>query len=440
MNLYLKNRFYICLGACIVIFLIAFSYPKMLNFGWASFTILGILVVVDFIILWQSANHILPTRKVNQKLSLGDKQKINYSLVNEGTINLDFEYTDELPFQFQHRGYIRKGGIEKNAALEFPYHIQPTLRGAYDFGQLHVYISSPFLGLIQRKVTYNIPETVAVYPSFIQMKKYEMQVFSQTASLAGIRRVREIGENDEFEHIRNYSQGDNIKSINWRATSRRNELMVNQYENSKSQMVYTIIDKGRSMKMPFNGLTLLDYAINTSLVVSNIVLRKYDKAGLITFSDKVGAMVKADSQQHQLQKITKHLYDQTTGFKESNFELMFYTLRSQISRRSILLFFTNFELPYEMRRNLKFLKSLNQKHLLVLIMFINTELESAQFKDTRKMKDIYYKTFAQRTIIEKEKIANELRANGIQVILTKPEDLSINTVNKYLEIKAKRMR
>ena len=93
-----------------------------------------------------------------------------------------------------------------------------------------------------------------------------------------------------------------------------------------------------------------------------------------------------------------------------------------------------------MRRNLKFLKSLNQKHLLVLVMFINTELESAQFKDTRKMKDIYYKTFAQRTIIEKEKIANELRANGIQVILTKPEDLSINTVNKYLEIKAKRMR
>jgi uncharacterized protein (DUF58 family) len=440
MNLYLKNRFYICLGGCIVLFLIAYSFPKLLGLGWIVSIILVILVLVEFVLLWKSGQDISSSRKVNEKLSLGDKQIITYTLVNESAFNLNFEYTDELPFQFQHRGYIRVGKIDKDAAIKFTFKIQPTIRGAYDFGQLHVYISTSFLGLIQRKITKNIPESVAVYPSFIQMKKYEMQVFSQTASLAGIRRVREIGENDEFEHIRNYAQGDNIKSINWRATSRRNELMVNQYENSKSQMVYTIIDKGRSMKMPFEGLTLLDYAINTSLVVSNIVLRKYDKAGLITFSDKVGAMVKADSQQHQLQKITKHLYDQKTGFRESNFELLFYTLRSQISRRSILLFFTNFELAYEMRRNLKFFKSLNQKHLLVIVMFINTELESAQFNDTRRMKDIYYKTFAQRTIIEKEKISDELRANGIQVILTKPQDLSINTVNKYLEIKAKRMR
>jgi len=194
------------------------------------------------------------------------------------------------------------------------------------------------------------------------------------------------------------------------------------------------------MKMPFEDLTLLDYSINTSLVVSNIVLRKYDKAGLITFSDKIGTIVKAGSQHHQLQKITKCLYDQKTGFKESNFELLFYTIRSQVTRRSILLFFTNFEQQYDMRRNLKYLKSLNQKHLLVIIMFVNTELESAQFTEALKMKDIYYKTFAQRAIMDKEKIANELKANGIQVILTKPEDLSINTVNKYLEIKAKRMR
>lgn len=440
MNLYLKKRFYACLGICIAVFMLAFSYPSLLNMGWVTLILLGLFVIIDFFVLWKCSYYITGTREVSPKLSLGDNQKINYKITNKYIIKLNFELTDELPFQLQNRSYIRIGKIDADSAINIPFIIQPTIRGAYEFGDLHIYISTPFIGLLQRRVTNKISESVAVFPSFIQMKKYEMQVFSQTASLAGIRRVREIGENDEFEHIRNYSQGDNIKSINWRATSRRNELMVNQFENSKSQMVYTIIDKGRSMKMPFEGLTLLDYAINTSLVVSNIVLRKYDKVGLITFSDKVGAMVKAESQQHQLQKITKYLYDQKTGFKESNFELMFYTLRSQITRRSILLFFTNFEQPYEMRRNLKFLKSLNQKHLLVLIMFINTELECAQFKETRKMKDIYFKTFAQRAIIEKEKIAIELRANGIQVILTKPEDLSINTVNKYLEIKAKRMR
>jgi len=440
MNLYLKNRFYLFFGICIAIFLFAFSYPMLLIYSWVALLLLFVLAIIEFFTLWYFASSVTVSRKVNPKLSLGDKQTVTYILSNKGSLDLNFELTDELPYQFQHRGYIYQGSIKKDGALKIPYSIQPNLRGEYEFGKLHVYLSTIFLGLIQRKVTNDAKESVAVFPSFIQMKKFEMQIFSQTASLAGIRRIRQIGENDEFEHIRNYSQGDNIKSINWRATSRRNELMVNQFENSKSQMVYAIVDKGRSMKMPFENLALLDYAINTALVISNIVLRKYDKAGLITFSDKVGAFVKADSQQHQLQKITKYLYDQKTGFNESNFELLFYTIRSQISRRSVLLFFTNFEQPYDMRRNLKFLKSLNQKHLLVIIMFINTELESAQFNPARKMKDIYYKTFAQRAIMDKEKIANELRANGIQVILTNPEDLSINTVNKYLEIKAKRMR
>ena len=440
MNLYLKNRFFFGLGICIFLFLLAFSFPFMFKIAWMALILLASMLLIDYVILWSCHHKISCLRNVNPRLSLGDDQQVQYTVGNKSGFKLDYELTDELPFQLQYRDYIKKGKILNDQTLQFPYIIRPNVRGNYEYGQLHIYISFPFLSLLQRKISNDISETVEVYPSFIQMKKYEMQVFSQTASLSGIRRVREIGENDEFEHIRNYAQGDNIKSINWKATSRRNMLMVNQYENSKSQMVYAIVDKGRSMKMPFDNLTLLDYAINTALVLSNIVLRKYDRAGLVTFSDKIGAMVKADSQQHQLQKIAKYLFDQTTDFKESNFELLFYTLRSQISRRSILLLFTNFEQQYEMRRNLKYLKSLNRKHLLILIMFVNTELESAQYKETKKIKDIYYKTFAQRATMDKEKIANELRANGIQVILTKPEELSINTVNKYLEIKAKRMR
>jgi len=350
-------------------------------------------------------------RSIHDKLSLGDEQHIKYAVTNDNAFPLDYELTDELPMQLQHRGYIHRTAILKEETNNIKYRIRPTVRGLYSFGDLHAFISFPYLGFLQRRVTH-----------------------------AGIRRVRQVGENDEFEHIRNYTQGDNIRSINWRATSRRGELMVNQYENSKSQMVYTIIDKGRSMKMPFNELTLLDYAINSSLVLSNIILKKYDRAGLITFSDKIGAIIKASSHQNQLQKITSYLYNQVTGFKESNFELLFYTLRKTISRRSVMIFFTNFEHKSDLKRNLRYLKILNKKHLLVVVMFKNTELEALRDQPTRKIKDIYYKTFAEKSIIEKEKIANELKANGIQVILTAPEDLSVNVVNKYLEIKAKRMK
>ena len=440
MNVYLNKDFFIGIAICIVSFLLSYSFPILYTFSWYLLCLFILLNLIDFFILLNAAKQISLERLVQEKLSLGDPQFVEYKITNNSNINLKYELTDELPIQLQHRKYISLDTIQKEDTNQIRYKIRPTVRGQYQFGKLHAYISNKYIGMLQRRVTNNCEEQVAVYPSFIQMKKYELQVFSQTASLSGIRRVRQIGENDEFEHIRNYVQGDNIRSINWRATSRKGELMVNQYENSKSQMVYSIIDKGRSMKMPFEGMTLLDHAINSSLVLSNIVLKKYDNAGLITFSDKIGAIIKASSQQNHLQKITGHLYNQTTGFKESNFELLFYTLRSQVARRSVLLFFTNFEQPDDLQRNLKYLKALNQKHLLVIIIFKNTELESAKDMKTAKMKDIYFKVFTQKAILEKEKIADTLRANGIQTILTAPEDLSINIVNKYLEIKAKRLK
>ena len=440
MNLYFTRRFYIGIAVCIVAFLLGYSYPIWYDIGWWCIRFLVLLVVVDFSLLRYSSKKIIISRIVSEKLSLGDIQHIQYEIINDSKIPILYELTDELPMQLQHRNFIQQSNIDAEDRKKIKYRIRPTKRGVYSFGKLHTYVSYPFLGFVQRRISADLAQDVAVYPSFIQMRNFELQVFSQTANMAGIRRVRQIGENDEFEHIRNYVQGDNIRSINWKATSRNGELMVNQYENSRSQMVYCIIDKGRSMKMPFGGLTLLDYAVNTSLVLSNIILKKHDRAGLITFSDKIGAIIKASAQHNHLQKLTNYLYNQSTGFSESNFELLFYTLRSQLSRRSVLLFFTNFEQPIELKRNLKYLKSLNQKHLLVVIMFKNTELESVKDMPTTKMKDIYYKTFSQKSLMEKEKIAAEIKANGIQVILTAPEDLSVNTVNKYLEIKAKRMR
>jgi uncharacterized protein (DUF58 family) len=440
MNLYLDKRFYIGLAICIIAFVIGYSYSIWYDIGWWMLRIFLVLVLADILLLKYISSKVDISRSVSEKLSLGDVQHVEYKISNESKHKLRYELTDELPMQLQHRNYIQQSTIEAEDNKKIKYRIRPTVRGVYAFGKLHLYISYPYLGFVQRRITADLDKDVAVYPSFIQMRKFELQVFSQTANMAGIRRVRQIGENDEFEHIRNYVQGDNIRSINWRATSRNGELMVNQYENSKSQMVYCIIDKGRSMKMPFEGLTLLDYTVNTSLVLSNIILKKHDRVGLITFSDKIGSIIKASAQHNHLQKLTNYLYNQKTRFNESNFELLFYTLRSQLSRRSVLLLFTNFEQPYDLHRNLKYLKSLNRKHLLVIIMFKNTELEKVKEMKTTKLKDIYDKTFTQRAIMEKEKIAAEIKANGIQVILTAPEDLSINTVNKYLEIKAKRMR
>lgn len=438
-SIYLKSRLFIFLGCIIVTFLISFAFPVLYNVALVALYVLIALVIIDLIILFVIGGRVSASRQVNGRLSLGDDQSITYNVINESSIDVKAEVVDELASQFQHRNTVGDFRVLKGKAIESNFPIKPVTRGIYSFGNLHLYISTPFLSLVEVKHSIEQSEDVKVIPSIIQMKKYELQVFSKTARNSGIRRIRQIGENDEFEHIRAYSQGDNIKAINWKASSRLNSLMINQYQNTKSQNVYCIIDKGRAMKMPFNDLTLLDYAINSTLVISNIVLKKYDRVGLITYSNKIGSVVKAESVRNQLEKVSNRLYHQKTEFKESNLELLNITIRKKISRRSILILFTNFENQNDLKRNLQYLKSINRKHLLLVIFFINTELIETSEMTCKTRDEIYLKTFAQRALIEKEKIKMELNSNGIQAILTKPEDLSINVINKYLEIKAKRM-
>lgn len=171
-------------------------------------------------------------------------------------------------------------------------------------------------------------------------------------------------------------QGDELKTINWKATSRKNELMVNQYQEEKSQSIYCIIDKSRNMQMEFDGLSMLDYAINSTLVFSNIALRKGDKAGLITYSDKIGTLLAADRAGGQMRRIQEALYNQKTQYRESNFELLYQSIRRTVKTRSLLVLFTNFETEFSMRRAMPYLRKLNQKHVLTVVFFKTVNCKS----------------------------------------------------------------
>ncbi len=435
---YLLPRFYQTLAVVILLFVLSHTVPVI--FYLANLVLLALIFACfwEFFHLRSAAALIIGERGISEKLSLGDEQQITYRVYNQSKADLAFELVDELPLQFQHREGIADGEMAVDSMIEVDYDIRPLERGVFKFGELLLYIRAKSLKLLQRRVTLCEAEDVAVYPSIIQMRKYELQVFSQTATLSGVRNIRSIGENDEFESLKPYNQGDNIRSINWKATARKNELIVNQYQNTRSQTVYCIVDKGRSMKMPFEGLTLLDYAINSTLVLSNIILRKYDKAGLITFSDKIGSVLQAESKQGQLDKIAEKLYGQRTDFLDANYELLFYHMRRLIRRRSILLFFTNFEQPVDLERNLPYLISLSKRHLLIVVLFVNTELEQSSEMECKMKSDIYLKVFSQLALVEKREIAQRLVRSGIQTILTTPKMLSINIINKYLEVKSKR--
>ena len=267
------------------------------------------------------------------------------------------------------------------------------------------------------------------------MKKYSIEAVKRIALEHGERKLKQLGSSYEFDQIKNYVRGDDFRNINWKATGKRGELMVNQYTEERSQRIYCILDKSRVMKMPFDGLSLLDYAVNASLVISNVALQKHDKAGLLSFSDAVGSLVPADNSAGQLDKIMRSLYNEQERNLESNYELLYQMVERMVSVRSLLFLFTNFESYYALERVLPLLRRINRKHLLVVIFFENSEMVEYTKTAAVDTKEIFQKTIVEDSINERKKIGMTLRQYGIQTIITKPEDLSIQLINKYLLLK-----
>jgi len=434
---FLTSRFFLACGALILVMALGFAVPVLFPIAQFLLFIFIAIVLADWMLLFQASVTLSGTRRLPRILSLGDENPIYLDLGNDSNLLLKVSIIDELPIQFQIRDFSKKITLQAGELASVRYDLRPLERGEYIFGATNCYISG-FFGLIERRIKINEqPMRVAVYPSIIQMKQMEMRAFERITTREGIKRIRRIGHSYEFEQIKNYVAGDDFRSINWKASSRRDGLMVNQFEDERAQQVYCLIDKSRVMKMPFKGLSLVDYAINATLAISNIIIKKYDKAGLITYSDKIGATIKADNRPTQLNFIMNALYKEKERALEANYELLFHISSKLINGRSLILLFTNFESAFALERALPILRRINRRHLLVVVFFDNTEIREFAERDAADLEGIYQQTMARKYLSEKAQMVLTLRQYGIQSVLTRPEDLSINTINKYLELKAR---
>lgn len=434
--LYIAGRFYLAMGLCIILFVVSFFVPPMFVFVRTLLLVLTALVAIDYFFLFVLSKAPAAKRITADRMSNGDDNRIEMQVKNNMLFTVDMDIIDELPVQFQKRdwrlSYRFRAGEQKNIS----YKLRPVTRGEYAFGRIIIYVSS-LLGLLKRRHNIEAAEITPVYPSFLQMRKYELLSQTTIQTEQGNKRMRKIGHSMEFEQIKEYVRGDDVRSVNWKATARKGSLMVNNYTDERSQQVYCVIDKGRLMKMPFGGLTLLDYAINSTLVLANVCLQKQDRIGLLTFSNKMGSLLAADRKPIQRENILQLLYNQETSFQESDYEMLYMQIRKRIKHRSLIVLYTNFESLSGLNRQLNYLRSIARHHLLMVVFFENTELHALSHLDAQNLDEVYIKTIAEKFEFEKRLIVKELKKHGILSVLTAPEKLTINAVNKYLELKAR---
>ena len=435
--MYLTRRFYIAL--ILVILLLGSGYlfaPFFVIGQWALFA-LFVLVLADGYILYRTQG-IQAFRRCSDRFSNGDDNEVSIRVESTYSRPLSLEIIDEIPFIFQNRDVCFRTTLQPNEGKTISYHLRPTRRGVYSFGQIRVFVTDK-IRLLSRRYTCGQPQDIKVYPSYLMLHRYELLAMSDNLTELGIKRIRRVGHQTEFEQIKEYVKGDDYRTINWKASARRHELMVNVYQDERSQQIYSVIDKGRVMQQAFRGMTLLDYAINASLVLSYVAMRKEDKAGLVTFDEHFDTFVPASKQPGHMQTLLEKLYSQQTTFGETDFSALCVHLNKHDNKRSFLVLYTNFASISSMNRQLAYLQRLNRQHRLLVVFFEDADLKAYIESPARDTEDYYRHVIAEKFAFEKRLIVSTLKQHGIYSLLTTPENLSIDVINKYLEMKSRQL-
>jgi uncharacterized protein (DUF58 family) len=434
--MYLTKRFYIIGTFIVLLFIAGYFSPFLFVAGKMSAAILFMTCMADCILLWHKQRMADAERYCAPRFSNGDENEIRLAVSCYCPFPINMEIIDEIPAIFQRRDMLFKTKLKPRSSKIILYRLRPVERGKYGFGHIILYLST-VLQLVQRRINCGTPAEITVYPSFIMLHKYELMAIHNNLTESGIKKIRRIGHHTEFEYIKEYVKGDDYRTINWKASARRHFPMVNIYQDEKSQQIYNVIDKGRIMQNAFKGMTLLDYAINASLVLSHVAIKKEDKAGLATFEANFETYVPAEKQNGHMQKILESLYRQETTFGESDYSSLYVHISKYVSKRSLLVIYTNFDTVVGMERQIEYMRKLSEKHVVLVVFFEDGEIREYAQKAPASIEEYYHQAVAEKFISDKHLVAGKLRQYGVYSLLTEPENLSVNVINKYLEMKAR---
>lgn len=433
--LHLTPRLLAGVAGCALLAVASYLWPWLSGLAGLAVAALGVAALVEAVLLVRPAAGVSVDREVPRRFSNGDANEAAIVVENRTGGAVSVSLVEELPVQFQARGYAFRVALAPGERHRVTYTVRPTQRGRYGFGHVNAYVRTA-LGLVERRYVSTEAHEAAVYPSFLQLERYELVAATQRLDLVGLKKLRRLGHTMEFEHIREYVRGDDVRTLNWRATARRGDLMVNQFQDERAQPIYAVVDTGRAMKLPFDGLTLLDHAINAALVLGGVAVKKGDLAGLVTYSSRVHTVLKADRRAGQVGRLLETLYGVDTDFEESDVQRLYAELRARLPRRSLLVVFTNYESLSGLRRHLGEWRRLAQHHVVLVVLFENPEVRALTQQQPATLDAVYVQTVAQQFVNEKAEIARTLRQHGILTLHTTPAALTLDVVNRYLALKA----
>jgi len=392
-------------------------------------------VVVD--VLFSLRRCVEVDREVAAIFSVGRPNVVTLHLRNRGARPLRGIVADDPLESCAARGNPGPFDLPGHASATVRYEVVPSRRGSRQLGAVTVRAAGP-LGLVARQDCKALPATVDVYPDVHAARALELlrRQGRQDARLGSLR-VR--GGDTEFERLRPHQRGDEIRHIDWRASARRDDLTVRQFQAESDQNVVFAIDVGRGMRGETGGLTAIDHALNAALLTADVALRGGDKAGLMVFDEIPRRFVAPTAGRAGGHKLTRAVYALEAGLAATDYRSAMTFLRKQVRARSLFILFTNLLDPRSAVELASSVKGLLPRHLPLCVLMRDTDVEALAAAPARDEDDLYIRAAANETLAWRDALIRSLRNAGVLVLDARPGDLTPELVKGYLDVKARRL-
>jgi len=424
---------------------LAISIAMVLNpvIGWVllgfDLAIIGVALIDLLSIV--PAKYFEATRSSIHIASLGKPHDVELELVNRSKRSCQIRICDDLPESFTAEPAFTDAKINGPGRIRFPYRCTPQQRGREQLDCVHVRVDS-WLKLWRAFHKIPCPWTFNVYPDMKQITEYDLLARTNRLSLLGMRRSRKIGQDNEFERLRDYTQDDNFKHIDWRTTARRRKLTVRDYQSNQSQRIIFLIDCGRMMTGVSGKLTMLDHSLNAMLMLSYIALRQGDSVGMISFNDRICNYTPARSGANHINRLLHASYDQQAAFVESRYDEAFLYLRTHCLKRSLVVLITNVVDEINSFQIQQYLTAMSGRHLPLGVLLKDHDLYRHVDEinpTTANASEIHQAAAATDVIGWRQSVIRDLQHGGALTLDVFPEQLTNGLVNQYLDIKARHL-
>jgi uncharacterized protein (DUF58 family) len=410
--------------------------------------------------------------------ALDGETEIELTIVNFGRMIIDCRLVDDLPPVLVMEPETLRLTAFPSVPAKLRYRVEPKERGDWETGWLYVRYRSP-LGLAERWARAPLTQTVRIYPALRTGEEQQIFLARSRQIELQLRRAQQRGLGRDFESLRDYREGDDLRDICWTATARRGSLVTRQYQTERSQPVWIVLDCGRLMRArvalaqsPINSgaaridaerkfdgaethpsrkdkdaarvrhpapCSKLDHACTTAVALAQLALYSGDRVGLLAYGQKIQQRLLPGRGAAHLRQLIELLAQVHTETGEADHLRATATLNRLQPRRSLILWVTDLAETAMRPEVIDGALQLLRRHVLLFVAMAQPEVESIAQARPKNLEQMFRASAAQEMAGRRELLLARLHEQGALTLDLNPEALTSSVLNQYLTVKERAM-